>query len=151
MSRFLASIVRIASNLLELLTLKERRKAKKERKEETAAPVQAAEEIRHAVAEGDEATVNQMLEDARLHKTHGAKVVSLALAALTLAGSLFVYGCVMPRKPLVLSADRAVVRMELDGVSGWFVPDAAFADLTAAYVAEAARMKLREEAMEAVE
>ena len=151
MARIVSAIVRIVSNALELFTLRARKKARDERKQEASAPVEAAEDIRHAVAEGDEAAVNQMLEDARLHKTHGAKVVSLALAALTLAGSLFVYGCVMPRKPLVLSADRAVVRMELDGVSGWFVPDAAFADLSAAYVAESARLRLREEAMEAAD
>jgi len=151
MSRILASIVRIASNILEIITLKERRKAKQERKQESAAPVEAAEDIRHAVAEGNEAEVNQRLEEARLHQTHGGKVVSAVLLSLALAGSVFVSGCVMQRKPLVLSADRAVVKMELDGVSGWFVPDAAFADLSAAYVAESARMRLREEAMEAAE
>ena len=151
MSRFLASIVRIASNLLELLTLKERRKAKKERKEETAAPVQAAEEIRHAVAEGDEQKVNQMLEEARMGRLHGGKAVSVALAAMALGGSMFLNGCVLAPKPLVLSADRTCVRMELDGVKGWFIPEAEAADLMAAYVAESARLKLREEAMEAAE
>ena len=151
MSRILASIVRIASNILEIITLKERRKAKRERKQESAAPVEAAEEIRQAVAEGDETKVNQMLEEARLGRIHGGKAVSVAIAALAVAGSVFLNGCVLARKPLVLSADRNCVRMELDGVKGWFVPEAEFSDLTAAYVAESARLKLREEAMEAVE
>ena len=148
MARVFSAIVRIASSVLELLTIKERKKAKQERKQEADAPVQAAEDIRHAVAEGKEDEVNQMLEDARLHRTHGGKAVSALLLAVSLAGSVFVSGCVMQRKPLVLSADRAVVKMELDGVSGWFVPAAAFADLSAAYMAESTRMRIREEAME---
>ena len=150
MARIVSAIVRIVSNALELFTLRARKKAREERKQDADAPVQAADDIRHAVADGDEAKVNEMLEDARLHKTHG-RAVTVALAALALAGSVFLYGCVQSPRPHVLSADRAVVKMELDGVSGWFVPDAAFADLTAAYVAESARMRLREEAMEAVE
>ena len=148
MARIVSAIVRIVSNALELFTLRARKKAREERKQDADAPVQAADDIRHAVADGDEAKVNEMLEDARLHKTHG-RVVTVALAAL--AGSVFLHGCIQSPRPHVLSADRAVVKMELDGVSGWFVPDAAFADLTAAYVAESARMRLREEAMEAVE
>ena len=151
MSRVFSAIVRIASSILELLTIKERRKERQERKDDAEAPVQAAEDIRQAVAEGNEDEVNQRLEEARLHRTHGGKAVSVALATLALAGSVFLYGCIQAPRPHVLSADRAVVKMELDGVSGWFVPDAAFADLTAAYVAESARMRLREEAMEAVE
>jgi hypothetical protein len=151
MARIVGAIVRIASSVLELLTLKERKKARQERKDEAEAPVQAAEDIRHAVAEGDENKVNQMLEESRLHRTHGGKAVSVLLAALALAGSVFMYGCVIQRKPLVLSADRAVVTMELNGVSGWFVPEATFADMSAAYVAENARMRIREEAMEAIE
>lgn len=142
-------ILGIASNVLELLNWRERKKARAERKQESAAPVEAAEEIRHAVAEGDEQKVNQMLEEARMGRLHGGKTVSVALAALAVAGTVFLNGCVMPRKPLVLSADRNCVRMELDGVKGWFVPEAEFSDLTAAYVAESARLKLREEAMEA--
>lgn len=149
MARIVSALVRIGSCILELLTIKERRKDREERKSDASAPVQAAEDIRHAVAEGDEGKVNQMLEEARLGKMHGGRAVSVALAALALAGSVFMYGCMAPQKPLVLSADRAVVKMELDGVSGWFVPDAEFADLSAAYVAEAARLKLRDEAQEA--
>lgn len=151
MSRIMGAIVRIASSILELLTIKERRKDRQERKDDAEAPVHAAEDIRHAVAEGDEGKVNQMLEEARLGRTHGGRAVSVALAALALAGSVFLYGCVVQRKPLVLSADRAVVKMEMNGIQGWFVPEAQFADLSAAYVAEQARMKLREQAMEALE
>lgn len=149
MSRIMGAIVRIASSILELLTIKERRKDRQERKDDAEAPVHAAEDIRHAVAEGDEGKVNQMLEEARLGRTHGGRAVSVILAGLTVWGSVFLYGCVMPRKPLVLSADRQCVKMEMNGIQGWFVPDAEFADLSAAYVAEQARMKLREQAMEA--
>ena len=145
MSRIMGAIVRIASSILELLTIKERRKDRQERKDDAEATVHAAEDIRHAVAEGDEGKVNQMLEEARLGRTHGGRAVSVALAALALAG------CVVQRKPLVLSADRAVVKMEMNGIQGWFVPEAQFADLSAAYVAEQARMRLREQAMEALE
>lgn len=151
MSRVVAAIVRIASSILEIITLKERRKARKERKEEASAPVSAAEEIRQAVAEGDETKVNELLEEARMGRLHGGKSVSVAIAALALAGSVFLYGCALPRKPLIFSADRYCVKMELNGVEGFFVPKAEFADLTAAYVAESARMRLREEAMEAME
>lgn len=151
MSRIMGAIVRIASSILELLTIKERRKDRQERKDDAEATVHAAEDIRHAVAEGDEGKVNQMLEEARLGRTHGGRAVSVALAALALAGSVFLCGCVVQRKPLVLSADRAVVKMEMNGIQGWFVPEAQFADLSAAYVAEQARMRLREQAMEALE
>ena len=150
MSRIVSALVRMGSCILELLTIKERRKVRKERKDGAEAPVKAAEDIRHAVATGDEAKVNQMLESTRLNLTHGGKAVSVALAALALAGSVLLQGCALQqRRPLVLSADRAVVRMEMNGVQGWFVPEAQFADLAAAYVAEQARLKLREEAMEA--
>lgn len=151
MPRIFNAIVRIASNVLELITLKERRKARKERKEEASAPVNAAEEIRQAVAEGDETKVNQLLEEARMSRIHGGKSVSVAIAALAVAGSMFLHGCALPRKPLIFSADRYCVKMELDGVEGFFVPQAEFADLTAAYAAESARLRLREEAMEAAE
>lgn len=149
MSRFVSALVRMGSCILELLTIKERRRDRKERKEDADAPVQAAEEIRHAVAEGDTNKVNQLLEESRLQITHGGRAVSVALAALALAGSLFIGGCMAAGKPLVLSADRAVVEMEMDGIKGYFVPKLMFADLAAAYRAEQARMKLREQAMEA--
>lgn len=147
-ARFLEALVRIASNILELLTLKARKKDKEERRQEAQEPAQAASEIRQAVAEGDQEKVNQLLEEARLERMHGVgKTVSAILLALTLAGSGVLFsGCVLvpKEKPLVLSADRQVVRMTMDGISGWFVPDAEFADLTAAYIAETRRMRLRE-------
>ncbi len=64
MARIVSAIVRIASSVLELLTLKERRKERKERKERHDEPIAAADEIRHAIDDGDEAKVNQMLADA---------------------------------------------------------------------------------------
>ena len=151
MARIFGPIIRIASSVLEIVTLRARKKAKQEARADAEAPVKAAEDIRHAVAEGDEGKVNQMLEEARLNRTHGGQAVSAILAGLTVWGSVFLYGCVMPRKPLVLSADRQCVKMEMDGIQGWFVPEAEFADLAAAYVAEQARLKLREETMEALE
>lgn len=144
-SRIVSAIVRIGSNILELLTIKERRKDRKERKDEVNKPVEAAEEIRHAVADGDEDKVNQMLEDARLNRIHGGKAVSVIILGLTVWGSVFMYGCVAAKRPHVLSADRHCVKMEMNGIPGWFVPEAQFADLSAAYMAEQARMKLREE------
>ncbi len=150
MSKIFGPIIRIASSVLEIVTLRARKKAKQEARADAEAPVKAAEDIRHAVATGDEAKVNQMLESARLNLTHGGKAVSVALAALALAGSVLLQGCALQqRRPLVLSADRACVRMEMNGVTGWFVPEGQFADLTAAYVAEQARLNLREQAMEA--
>ena len=151
MSRIVSALVRMGSCILELLTIKERRKDRKERKEGADAPIQAADDIRHSIAAGDEAKVNQALEDARLGRTHGGRAVSVALAALLLPAVLHFSGCIAAPRPHVLSADRAVVKMELDGVSGWFVPDAQFADLSAAYVAETARMRLRDQLSGGVE
>lgn len=152
MSRIMGAIVRIASSILELLTIKERRKDRQERKDDADAPVQAAEEIRQAVAEGDEGKVNQLLEESRLHITHGGKAVSILLAGLTAWGAVTMSGCALPQgRPLVLSAERAVVKMEMNGVKGYFVPELQFADMAAAYRAEEARMKLREQTMEALD
>lgn len=149
MSKIFGPIIRIASSVLEIVTLRARKKAKQERRADAEAPVHAAEEIRQAVAEGDTNKVNQLLEESRLHITHGGRAVSVALAALALAGTVFSSGCMAPRNQLVLSADRAVVEMEMNGIKGYFVPKLMFADLAAAYRAEQARLKLREEAMEA--
>lgn len=146
-------ILGILSNGLELLNWRARRKDRKERKENAEAPVQAAEEMRQAVAAGDEQEVNLKLEESRLHRMHGGirKGVSIVLLCLGLGAASLDAGCVrLPRKaPIVFSADRYCTKMELNGVAGWFVPEAEFADLTAAYRAESVRMRLREEAMEA--
>lgn len=149
---FLA-VARFAAGVLELLNLKARRKEREEAKARAEAPVKAAEEMRQAVATGDEEKVNRMLEDARMRRMHGGKAVSVALATLALAGSVLLYGCIrVPQeKPLVMSADRHVVKMEVAGVKGWFVPEAQFADMAAAYVAEEKRMEIREAAMGAGE
>lgn len=146
------ALARLAAGIVELLGIKERRKDRAERKARAEEPVKAAEEMRQAVAEGDEEKVNRMLEEARMGRAHGGKVLPALLAAVALAGSLCLHGCVLvpQQKPLVLSADRRVVKMEMDGVKGWFVPEAQFADMAAAYVAESRRMRLREEAAEAL-
>lgn len=151
-SRVVSAIVRIASSILELITLKERRKERKERKENAAAPVSAAQEISLAAAQGDQEKVNEILDEARRNRLHGGKAVSVALATLALAGSVFLHGCTLVQpKTIVLPADRQVVKMDLDGIPGWFVPDAQFIDMAAAYVAESARMRIREEALEGEE
>lgn len=148
-SRILEALVRMGSCILELLTLKERRKARQQRKQDTSAPVSAAQEISLAAAQGDQERVNELLDEARRNRLHGGKVVSVALAALTLAGSLFLSGCALVQpKTIVLPADRQVVKMELDGIPGWFVPESQFVDMAAAYVAESVRMRLREEALD---
>lgn len=157
MARIVSAIVRIASSVLELLTLKERRKERKERKERHDEPIAAADEIRHAIDDGDEAKVNQMLADADDYRRHGGgirKAVSIALLCLTLAGGAALdSGCAAfkQEKMLVIPADRTCVKMEVDGVEGWFVPRVRFRELCAAYEAESVRMRLREEAMEAME
>ncbi len=153
MARVVDAVVRILSNVLELFTLKARKKDREERKADADAPVQAAEEIRVAAAQGDEAKVNEMLAEARERKQHGGavrKALTVVVMLVALGGSLALFdGCALAKpKTIVLSADRRVVKMELDGISGWFVPEAQFVDMAAAYVAEAKRLELREAAME---
>lgn len=151
-NRIVSAFVRMGSCVLELFTLRARKKAKQEHRADADAPVTAAEEIRQAVAAGDVDKVNQLLEESRLHITHGGKAVSILLAGLTAWGAATMSGCTLAqRRPLVLSADRTVVKMEMQGVTGYFVPELQFADMAAAYRAEEARLKLRQEAMESLE
>ena len=129
-ARIITAICRFGAALAELLLLKKR-------KEEREAPEKAAQEIRQAIAEKDQQGVNLRLEQARLKRTHGSVLVCV-LAAVLLLGVCLAFGCVRT-KLYVTPKDRECVPMEVDGMPGWWVPEAMFTDLAEAYVRESTR------------
>ena len=128
MKNALAALLRLAAAALELLLMKRRAKAK-------AAPIEAVRNARNAVAAGDANAVNAAIEEARMKHRSGACRTG-ALAAMALCALLPV-ACIRTRV-VTVSADRTVVRTtDENGVAGWFVPDATFADLLENYVENA--------------
>lgn len=134
-ARIISAICRLGAALAELFLLKRK-------KDEREAPSKAAQEIRQAIAEGDQEAVNLKLEEARLKRQHGSILVCV-LAAVLLVAACLLFGCVRTRL-YVTSADRECVPMEVDGRKGWWVPEAMFADLSEAYVREPHRAAVLE-------
>lgn len=135
-ARIITAICRFGAAIAELLLLKRRR-------DELEAPAKAAQEIRQAIAEGNQEAVNTKLEQARLKRQHGAVLVWILLAVLLLAICL-AFGCIRT-KLYVTSADRESVPMEVDGQKGWWVPETRFMELSEAYVRECEREALLRE------
>lgn len=135
MMRLVSYIARAVGALADLLLFKAKR-------DERRAPEQAAQNIREAVAKGDQEAVNTQLEQARLKRQHGGILVCVALALLLLAVCAL-FGCVRNRL-YVVPKDREAVKMEVDGNPGWWVPEALFLDLSEAYVRESHRAAVLE-------
>lgn len=136
MMKLITAICRLGAALCDLLLLKKR-------KDEREAPAKAAQEIRQAIAEGDQEAVNIKLEQARLKRLNGSILLGVILALLMLAVCL-AFGCVRT-KLYVTSKDRESVPMEVDGQKGWWVPEIRFMELSEAYVRESEREALLRE------
>lgn len=125
-------------NFYETWTKRREKKTAEKQKQNT---INRINEARNSVAEGDEETLNRIIEDKRLGnsaKNAGyANPIELffVFAFFVILGSIFALsGCITRTKTIVVPADRQVVRMEMDNVKGWFVPDATMADLMETYV-----------------
>ena len=134
--RLISNMARAVGALADLILFKKR-------KDEREAPAKAAQEIRQAIAEGDQEAVNIKLEQARLKRQHGSVLVCVVAAVLLIAVCL-AFGCVR-NKLYVVPADRECVPMEVDGQKGWWVPEATYTDLCEAYVRESEREALLRE------
>lgn len=136
--RLVSSICRFCACLADLLLLRAKRKP--------AAEAQAAAtDAREAVARHDEDAVNTAIENARLRRAARRRSGFCALeivAAILILALCLAFGCVRVRtRTLVIPADRHTVHIVHEGVEGWFVPDAAMADLVESYVLDSQNPK----------
>lgn len=123
MSKIVAAIIRIGSNILELLTIKERRKERKEHQDEIEAPTAAAEQAAEEVRAGDEDKVNERIQD--IFRPRGGNHVGAVdwrvLGVVFLAALALLCGCVKT-KIVRVPANQHVVHLTVEGQDGYFVP-----------------------------
>lgn len=105
-------------------------------------------DARKAVASGDEGNLNKIIEETRQKRIANEKTgsASVLLLAVLLVVAFLCAGCIT--KTVVVPADRYVARMEMNDISGWFVPDATMADLMENYVRVKQLEKQHEETVE---
>jgi hypothetical protein len=134
-------ITSLANTILSVFNFYEtwtKRKEKKAVEKQRQKVIDRINEARKGVAEGDEETINRLIEEKRQQKSvseSGHIECFVLFSMMLILGSIFALsGCITRTKTIVVPADRQVVRMEMGNVKGWFVPDATMADLMETYV-----------------
>jgi len=118
------------------LRLKYKEKHEKERKEKEISDLvdKAKGDVVHGNGDDLNRIISEVGQEKRL-KQAGAILQSVCLV-LSIVGLFLIAavsgGCIT--KTVVVPADRQVVRMELDSIEGWFVPDALMADFMESYI-----------------
>jgi len=137
MKKLIQTVADAVSQLMRFLLRVSDRRAERREEKKKEKVLDLVEEARKSVVEGDEDTLNQIIEDRRmadLQNKQGFARTSILACMMILCSFFLMSGCITSRKTVVIPSDRKVSRIELDGVSGWFVPDATMADLIESYV-----------------
>lgn len=138
MKKLIVELSKAISSLFGFLEKRSERKKEKSAEKRIRRRIDRVNEARKSVAEGDADTLNRIIENRRQRKSASeAGNADLFLVFALMAFLCFIFataGCITRERTIVVPADRLAVRTEMDGVKGWFVPDATMADLMETYV-----------------